>query len=62
MRFVMISVEDMATTGELARALGAGGLSDGEWGALSRAFERMIQTCDLLVTHAVGVAGKPSKQ
>jgi len=27
-----------------------------------RAFERTVQTCELLVTYAVGVAGKPSKQ
>ena len=30
--------------------------------ALPPAFERTIQTCELLVTYAVGVAGKPSRQ
>jgi len=48
--------------GEVALALEAGGLSDREQDALSRTFERAIQTCELLVTYALGVAGKPSTQ
>ena len=30
--------------------------------ARSRAFNRRIQTCELLVTYAVQIAGKPPKQ
>jgi len=37
-------------------------VADGERNALSRTFTRMILTSELLVTYAVGVAGKPSKQ
>jgi len=29
---------------------------------LARAFERTIQTCELRVTYAMGIAGKPSRQ
>jgi len=32
------------------------------WDTLARAFKRTIQTCELLVTYAVAVAGKPSTQ
>ena len=41
---------------------GGGQLSDGQRDALARAFERTIQTCELLVGYAVGLAGKPSRQ
>jgi len=34
----------------------------GDWDTLARAFERTIQACELLVTYAVAVAGKPSTQ
>ncbi len=37
-------------------------LGDEQRAALARAFERGIQTAELLVTYAVWVAGKPSKQ
>jgi len=37
-------------------------LTDGQRDALARAFERTIQTCELLVTYALGVGGKPSMQ
>jgi hypothetical protein len=53
-------MEEMATMGEVARE--AGGLSEGEWDALSRTLKRMILTCELLVTYALSVAGKPSRQ
>ncbi len=58
--YVLILVKDVALVGELARALEAGGPSAGDWDTLARAFERTIQTCELLVTYAVAVAGKPS--
>jgi hypothetical protein len=60
-RYLLIPVWDMAP-GEVARVLEAGGPADGEWDALAQAFERTIQTCELLITYAVGVAGKPSRQ
>ena len=62
MRYVLIPVGDLATVGEVALALEAGGLSDREQDALSGTFERTIHTCELLVTYALGVAGKPSTQ
>ena len=37
-------------------------LSDAQRNALDRAFERTIQACELLVTLAVAIAGKPSKR
>jgi len=48
--------------GEVALALEAGGLSDREQDAFLRILQRTLQTCELLVTFAVGVAGKPSSQ
>ena len=55
-------IKDMAVVGELTQSLGAGGLSDGERDALARALSRTLETCELLVTYAVGIGGKPSKQ
>ena len=37
-------------------------LSEGQRDALAQAFKRTLETCELLVTYAVGVAGKPSNQ
>jgi len=59
-RYVLIPIDGVV--GEPARALEAGGLSDGDRDALARAFGRTIQTCELLVTYAVALTGKPSRQ
>jgi len=61
-RYAMIPVGDLTTMGEVALALEAGGLSDREQDAFLRILQRTLQTCELLVTFAVGVAGKPSSQ
>jgi len=62
MRYLLIPLTDTALsvgavdTEREARKLGDGQGRD----ALARAFERTVQTCELLVTYAVSVAGKPS--
>ena len=58
-RYALIPVTEI---GRVSRSLEAGGLADRERDVLSRAFERTIQTCELLVTYALAVAGKPSRQ
>jgi len=63
MRYVLIPLTDTAlSVGEVAPEIEAGRLSDGQLDGLARDLERTIQTCELLVTYAVGVAGKPSRQ
>jgi hypothetical protein len=58
-RYVLIPVADIERIG---RSLEADELSDRERDALARAFKGTIRTCELLVTYALGVAGKPSRQ
>jgi hypothetical protein len=60
-RYVLIPTKDTALT--VAGIVGDGDaekLSDGQRDELAQAFERTLETCELLVTYAVGVAGKPS--
>jgi hypothetical protein len=60
---VLIPTKDTALTA--AGIVGSGDaekLGDGQRDALAQAFERTLETCELLVTYAVGVAGKPSRQ
>ncbi len=58
--YLLIPPTDTAISlGGAAPARVAGNLSDGQRDALARAFERTVLTCELLVTYAVGVAGKP---
>ena len=61
MPYVLIPVGDMAAVRLASEALEVGGLSGEEWAVLARAFERTVQTSELLVTYAVGISGKPSK-
>jgi hypothetical protein len=59
--YVLIPTNDTAlTVGGIAGD--ADKLSDGQRDAIAHAFERTVETCELLVTYAVGVVGKPSKQ
>ena len=61
MRYLLIPVtETPLTTGAIIPE--HVDLTDGQRDALARAFERTIQTCELLVTYALGVGGKPSMQ
>ena len=63
MRYVLIPVTDTALSiGEVIPQLEADELGPPQRDALARAFERTVQTCELLVSYAVGVAGKPSSQ
>jgi hypothetical protein len=63
MRYVLIPLTDTAlSVGAVAPDGESGNLSDGERQALARALEGTLQTCELLVTYTVGVAGKPSRQ
>ena len=62
-RYVLIPLRDTAlSVGAVGHGLEADQLSDGERDALVRAFERTVWMCELLVTYALGVGGKPSKQ
>ena len=61
MRYVLIPLMDTAVSiGMTTRQLEADKLSDRQRDALARALSRTLETCELLVTYAVGVAGKPS--
>ena len=61
MRYLLIPPTDTAlSVGAVAPEGEVGNLSDGQRDALARAFEGTLRTCELLVTYAVGVAGKPS--
>ena len=63
MRYVLIPVKNVTLGAEeLLRALEGGELRDGERAAASRTFERIVQTCELLVQYASAIAGKPSMQ
>jgi len=60
---VLIPLMDTAVSiGMTTRQLEADKLSDRQRDALARALSRTLETCELLVTYAVGVAGKPSSQ
>ena len=63
MRYVLIPLTDTALSVAVAAREGeSGNLSDGQRDALALALERTVQTCELLETYAVGVAGKPLNQ
>jgi len=62
MCYLLIPLTDTAlSVGEVAPEIEAGSLSDGQLAGLARDLERTIQMCELLVTYAVAVAGKPSR-
>jgi hypothetical protein len=61
-RYVLIPTKDTALGGVELPGCGANSLSDDQRDALARAFEHTVQTCELLVTYALGVAGRPSRQ
>jgi hypothetical protein len=62
-RYVLIPLKDTALNiGAVALECGARELGDGQRDALAQAFECTLQTCELLVTYAVGCRGKPSSQ
>jgi hypothetical protein len=63
MRYLLIPTSDTAlNVGGIVGECDVDTLTDGQRDALAQAFERTIETCELLVAYAVGVAGKPSKQ
>jgi hypothetical protein len=63
MRYVLIPTKDTAlTVREIVAESDADKLTNGQRDAIARAFERTLETCELLVTYAVGVAGKPARQ
>jgi len=62
MSYLLIPLREVALVDRVTRALEAGGLRVGAWDELSRTFERTIQTCELLATYALAMAGNPSRQ
>ncbi len=62
MRFMLIDVRSNAA--DLADSISPLGpeATDPEWEALDKAFQQAVITSDLLVTLAIALAGKPSKQ
>ena len=60
-RYLLVPVGDLDVQ-RLIQALEADGLTEGEWVALSRSFERAIQEREVLVTYALLISGKPSSQ
>jgi len=62
MRYLLIPLKDTALSGAAFPGCRADELTDDQREALSQTFERTLETCELLVTYAVEVAGKPSRQ
>ena len=63
MRYVLIPVWDNAAEmGDLLRGLKSDNSSERAPAALARILERLVLTSELLVTYAVALAGKPSRQ